>query len=174
MPSAPSAFCSRRYPAPLLKIAELRRATDNFSPERELGRARLGLRRLLMISARLTYDGGHSSHRRGGFGVCYAAGVLPSIGREGGSAVKLCCALDVGTRGDPEGDTRNHRVTTTFFIRQVGTAREEILKEIRIASTCRHESLLPLLGFCLDMSTPCLVCVSRSCGLLMISARFYS
>tara|TARA_B110001452_G_scaffold228825_1_gene204444 strand:+ start:99 stop:944 length:846 start_codon:yes stop_codon:yes gene_type:complete len=68
----------------------------------------------------------------GGFGKVYRIESLESLPRAGQCAVK---------RLDPEA--------------MQGTA--ELLTEIQVLGTCRHECVLPLLGFCVHPRSPCLV-----------------
>ena len=69
---------------------------------------------------------------RGSFGVVYAADTLPSLMRVGRCAVKRL-------------ETESAR------------GRKELMTEIEVLSLCRHESLLPLLGYCLERGAACLV-----------------
>lgn len=69
---------------------------------------------------------------RGSFGVVYAADRLPSLVRVGRCAVKRL-------------ETENAR------------GRKALMNEIDVLSMCRHESLLPLLGYCLERGSACLV-----------------
>ena len=68
----------------------------------------------------------------GGFGKVYRVEHLPSLPYAGQCAVK---------RLDPDA--------------MQGTA--QLLTEIQVLGTCRHESLLPLLGFCVHAQSPSLV-----------------
>lgn len=71
---------------------------------------------------------------RGGFGTVYSTSArLPSLVlRQGRCAVKRLSS------GSVQG-------------------LDELLNEIRLLGKCRHENLLPLLGFCLEPRAPCLV-----------------
>lgn len=70
---------------------------------------------------------------RGGFGIVYGTrGRLSSLSREGRCAVK-----------------RLHNAN--------GSAIRGLHNEIQLLGRCRHENLLPLLGYCLDRRAICLV-----------------
>lgn len=74
-----------------------------------------------------------SEFGRGGFGIVYAtSGALRSLAREGRCAVK-----------------RLHNSNPTTY--------DGLRREITLLAKCRHESLLPLLGYCLDQRALCLV-----------------
>eukprot|EP00326_Haptolina_ericina_P037276 CAMPEP_0181237446 /NCGR_PEP_ID=MMETSP1096-20121128/38764_1 /TAXON_ID=156174 ORGANISM="Chrysochromulina ericina, Strain CCMP281" /NCGR_SAMPLE_ID=MMETSP1096 /ASSEMBLY_ACC=CAM_ASM_000453 /LENGTH=715 /DNA_ID=CAMNT_0023332795 /DNA_START=24 /DNA_END=2171 /DNA_ORIENTATION=+ len=68
----------------------------------------------------------------GGFGVIYRAASLPTLPGTPGCAIK-CLA--------PEGPLGKHG----------------LLNELQVLGVCRHEYLLPLLGYCLEGSMRCLV-----------------
>ena len=74
------------------------------------------------------FDDSNALLGEGGFGAVYGASSVPSIPRSGACAVKRLSADSM-------------------------QGQAELMTEIRILSTCQHEFLLPLLGFCLDAAT---------------------
>ena len=89
---------------------------------------------------------------RGGFGVVYAT-AHRTAQPEASAPTRLTLAslwARYGTRGRLESLPREGRCAIKWLHSSTPAACRTLRDEIRLLSKCRHENLLPLLGYCLD------------------------